>query len=281
MVNLIPFGVTKVPAIGMGTWYMGEDPDQRTAEIKALQTGIEHGLRLIDTAEMYGEGLAEQLIGEAIKPFSREELTLVTKVYPWNASREKMRSSLEHSLRRLQTDYVDMYLLHWRDDIPLAETVETFEQLKAEGKLLAWGVSNFDVADMKELEKITTNCATNQVLYNMSSRGTEYDLQPWMRERNMPMMAYTPLGHGDTLKANFTKNPILLEMASHHSCSVFQLLLSWCIRSGDVIAIPKSGNPEHVKANMKALDITLSEEELNLVDAIFPKPAQKVPLAEL
>ena len=279
--KLIPFGLRKVPALGMGTWYMGEDPDRRSQEIKALRAGMERGMTLIDTAEMYGEGLAEKLVGEAIKSSPREELTIVTKVYPWNASREKMRTSLENSLRRLQTDYVDMYLLHWRGDIPLEETVEAFEQLKVEGKLRAWGVSNFDVADMAELEAITTDCATNQVLYNMDSRGTEFDLQPWMRGRNMPMMAYTPLGHGNTVQSKFTTNPVLQEIAVGHKCSVFQLLLAWCIRSGDVIAIPKSGNPEHVKANVKALDILLSEEELNLIDALFPQPKIKVPLEEL
>lgn len=279
--SLFPLSLKKVPAIGMGTWYMGEDPDKRSQEIKALQTGIEHGLTLIDTAEMYGEGLAEELVGEAIKPYDRSQLTLVTKVYPWNASGDKMRLSLEHSLRRLQTDYVDLYLLHWREDTPLEETIEMFEQLKAEGKLRAWGVSNFDAADMKELETISTNCATNQVLYNMSNRGIEFDLLPWMRERQMPLMAYTPLGHGDTLKANFTKNPILLEIAAQHKCSVYQILLAWCIRAGDVIAVPKSGNPEHVKANVKALEIKLNDEELNLIEAIFPRPLQKTPLEVL
>ncbi len=279
--SLFPLSLKKVPAIGMGTWYMGEDPDKRSQEIKALQTGIEHGLTLIDTAEMYGEGLSEELVGEAIKPYDRSQLTLVTKVYPWNASGDKMRLSLEHSLRRLQTDYVDLYLLHWREDTPLEETIEMFEQLKAEGKLRAWGVSNFDAADMKELEAISTNCATNQVLYNMSNRGIEFDLLPWMRERQMPLMAYTPLGHGDTLKANFTKNPILLEIAAQHKCSVYQILLAWCIRAGDVIAVPKSGNPEHVKANVKALEIKLNDEELNLIEAIFPRPLQKTPLEVL
>ena len=279
--SLFPLSLKEAPAIGMGTWYMGEDPDKRSQEIKALQTGIEHGLTLIDTAEMYGDGLAEELVGEAIKPYDRSQLALVTKVYPWNASGDKMRLSLEHSLRRLQTDYVDLYLLHWREDTPLEETIEMFEQLKAEGKLRAWGVSNFDAADMKELETISTNCATNQVLYNMSNRGIEFDLLPWMRERQMPLMAYTPLGHGDTLKANFTKNPILLEIAAQHKCSVYQILLAWCIRAGDVIAVPKSGNPEHVKANVRALEIKLNDEELNLIEAIFPRPLHKTPLEVL
>lgn len=279
--SLFPLSLKEVPAIGMGTWYMGEDPDKRSQEIKALQTGIESGLTLIDTAEMYGDGLAEELVGEAIKPYDRSQLTLVTKVYPWNAFGDKMRLSLEHSLRRLQTDYVDLYLLHWREDTPLEETIEMFEQLKAEGKLRAWGVSNFDAADMTELETISANCATNQVLYNMSNRGIEFDLLPWMRERQMPLMAYTPLGHGDTLKANFTKNPILLEIAAQHKCSVYQILLAWCIRAGDVITVPKSGNPEHVKANARALEIKLNDEELNLIEAIFPRPIQKTPLEVL
>lgn len=279
--SLFPLSLKEVPAIGMGTWYMGEEPDKRSQEIKALQTGIESGLTLIDTAEMYGDGLAEELVGEAIKPYDRSQLTLVTKVYPWNASGDKMRLSLEHSLRRLQTDYVDLYLLHWREDTPLEETIEMFEQLKAEGKLRAWGVSNFDAADMAELETISANCATNQVLYNMSNRGIEFDLLPWMRERQMPLMAYTPLGHGDTLKANFTKNPILLEIAAQHKCSVYQILLAWCIRAGDVITVPKSGNPEHVKANARALEIKLNDEELNLIEAIFPRPIQKTPLEVL
>lgn len=279
--SLFPLSLKEVPAIGMGTWYMGEDPDKRSQEIKALQTGIESGLTLIDTAEMYGDGLAEELVGEAIKPYDRSQLTLVTKVYPWNASGDKMRLSLEHSLKRLQTDYVDLYLLHWREDTPLEETIEMFEQLKAEGKLRAWGVSNFDAADMAELETISANCATNQVLYNMSNRGIEFDLLPWMRERQMPLMAYTPLGHGDTLKANFTKNPILLEIAAQHKCSVYQILLAWCIRAGDVITVPKSGNPEHVKANARALEIKLNDEELNLIEAIFPRPIQKTPLEVL
>ncbi len=279
--KFIHFGLQEVPPIGMGTWHMGENDSNSKEEIKALRTGIEHGLTLIDTAEMYGEGLAESLVGEAIKTYRREELTIVTKVFPWNGGSNNVRTSLENSLKRLQTEYVDMYLLHWRGEIPLEETVDAFEQLKKEGKIRAWGVSNFDVSDMEVVTAISNSCATNQVLYNLSSRGTEFDLQPWMNKKQMPMMAYTPLGQGDTLHAGFRQNTVLQEIADRHECSIFQLLLAWTIRSGNVIAIPQSSNKEHVVANAEAINITLSQEDLEKMNKEYPAPSHKVPLEEL
>lgn len=212
--------------IGLGTWHMGDDPQKRTQEIQALRAGLDHGATVIDTAEMYGEGNAERLVGEAIQPYHREDLYLISKVYPWHASREQLPICLDHSLQRLGTDYLDMYLLHWRGNIPLVETVEALEKAKQAGKIRAWGVSNFDVADMEELMRVTNgqNCQTNQVLYNLSERGIEFDLLPYMQQHQLPLIAYSPIAQGDSLGGHLTEQRVLQEASSRYFSSSLSLV---------------------------------------------------------
>lgn len=271
----------QLPAIGMGTWYMGEGQKPYEQELQALQKGLEHGIRLIDTAEMYGEGLAEKLVGEAIKPFDREQLKIVTKVYPWNATKDGTRKSLEKSLRRLSTDYIDLYLLHWREDVPLVESVEALQQLKYEGKIMAWGVSNFDVADLQELQMISNECATNQVLYHLGSRGIEFELKPMMDNIHMPLMAYSPLGHGDTLRTNFATNPVLQQIAVEHAATIQQILLAWTTSNKNTIAIPKASSVNHMLANIDALSIKLTAQNIHDLNEAYPAPKYKTALDEL
>lgn len=270
-------GKMKVPAIGLGTWHMGDDPTKKAQEIEALQTGIEAGARVIDTAEMYGEGRSERLVGEAIKPYEREELYLISKFYPWNAGKNKIESTLRDSLERLQTDYLDLYLLHWRGKIPLVETVTELERLKSSGLIRNWGVSNFDTRDMRELFGVKNgrNCATDEVLYNLSSRGIDFDLKPWLREHHMPLIAYSPIAQGDSLGANLSQNTILRQIAQQHQASLFQILLAWAIRDGKTIAIPQSSKKSHVLDNLAAGKIQLSPAEYAQLDQVFPKPVSK------
>lgn len=270
---------TQVPALGQGTWNMGDDPSRRKEEIYSLQLGIELGMTLIDTAEMYGGGRAEELVGEAIKG-RRDEVFLVSKVYPHNASGERLVQSCENSLRRLGTDRLDLYLLHWRGLIPLHETIEGMEKLVRDGKIVRWGVSNLDTSDMKELVSLAggDRCAVNQVLYHLGSRGIEYDLLPWQREHQMPIMAYCPLAQGGTLRRGLVEHPVVREIAAAHNATPFQILLAWCIRTEDVIAIPKAGRQEHVRENAEAALIRFTEDELRRLDEAFPPPASKQPL---
>lgn len=268
-----------VPVLGQGTWNMGENPADQTEEIEALRLGVELGLNLIDTAEMYGEGRSESMIGEAIRGI-RDRVFLVSKVYPHNAGRGSIAQSCEASLKRLGTDYLDLYLLHWRGGIPLEETVEGMEKLVREGKIARWGVSNFDTADMKELYSIAggTSCATNQVLYHLGSRGVETDLLPWHRSKLMPVMAYSPLAQAGVLRKGMVNSPAVRQVAEAHGAEPLQILLAWTLRDGNVIAIPKASTKEHVLQNAAAGLIKLTEEEQALLDRAFPKPAFKVPL---
>lgn len=271
---------TRIPRLGMGTWYLGEKFNKRNQEIEAIRTGIDSGIRLIDTAEMYGEGAAEQLIGQVISDYNREDLFLVSKVYPHNAGKYRLRKSLNHSLQRMKTDYLDLYLLHWRGNISLEETVECMEAMVAEGKIRHWGVSNFDKEDMEELMQVPNgkNCMVNQVLYHMGSRGIEYDLLPWQREHGIPIMAYCPLAQAGTLRGQLLKNAVLKEIAGQYGISVMQLLLLFVLQQENVIAIPRSGNAKHVLENRSVLDMRLSEEDLMRIDKEFPAPDRKVPL---
>ncbi|WP_394550650.1 aldo/keto reductase [Pantoea sp. SGAir0183] len=272
-------GQRQIPAIGLGTWYMGEDPASRQQEISALQAGLDAGLRLVDTAEMYAEGGAEEVVGDALKG-RRDEALLVSKVYPWNAGKQDAIAACEASLRRLQTDRIDLYLLHWRGSVPLDETISAMQTLQQQGKIRAWGVSNFDSEDMDALWAETggENCATNQVLYHLGSRGIEYDLLPLCRQCAMPVMAYCPLAQAGRLRSQLFTDPALNAIARQKGITVAQLLLAWAIRDGDVIAIPKASSLVHVRENAAALDITLSEEDCLRLDRAFPPPQHKLPL---
>ncbi|WP_447651303.1 aldo/keto reductase [Pseudomonas abietaniphila] len=257
-----------VPVIGQGTWRMGEDRHQWQEEVSALQLGIELGLTLIDTAEMYGEGGAEEVVGRAIAG-KRDQVMLVSKVYPHNASRKGIPAACERSLQRMKTDYIDLYLLHWPGSYPLEETVEAFERLREAGKIGRWGVSNFDVSDMLELNN--THCATNQVLYNPEERGVEYDLLPWMQNVDMPLMAYCPIGQA----GNLLMNPAMIEVAERHDATPAQISLAWVLRQDGVIAIPKAVDPHHLQLNAAAADIELSIEDELLIDTSWPAPIRK------
>ncbi|OYD24335.1 aldo/keto reductase [Oceanimonas baumannii] len=272
-----------LPAIGQGTWYMGEGLNPRHAEIKALQQGLDLGLSLIDTAEMYADGGAEEVVGAALKG-RRDEAFLVSKVYPWNAGRHSAIAACEASLKRLGTDYLDLYLLHWPGSIPLDETLEAFEQLQADGKIKRFGVSNCDLDEMQELAYTNggDQCAINQVLYHLGSRGIEYSLLPWQREQGLPTMAYCPLAQGGRLRREMFGNPELQAIAGDLGVTVAQLLLAWSIRPvngrRDIIAIPKAVQPEHVQQNAEAIRLQLSDDILHRLDAAFPAPARKTPL---
>jgi diketogulonate reductase-like aldo/keto reductase len=267
----------RIPKLGQGTWEMGEQPARRAAEIAALRAGVELGMTLIDTAEMYGDGATETLLGDALAGL-RERVFLVSKVYPHNASRRGVQAACEHSLKRLKTDRLDLYLLHWRGSVPLEETVEGFEALRRAGKIRHWGVSNFDTEDMDELMSVPGGeaCATNQILYNVVRRGPEFDLLPWLRAHNMPTMAYSPVDH-----ARLPKRSPLDDLADARSVSVFQVALAWVLQQPDVFAIPKAGRVEHVHDNHRALELQLSADECAAIDAYFRPPRSKRPLEML
>jgi diketogulonate reductase-like aldo/keto reductase len=261
-----------VPVIGQGTWKMGEDRSRHTEEVTALRQGIELGMTLIDTAEMYAEGGAELVVGEAIAG-QRDKVFLVSKVYPHNASRKGIPQACERSLKRLDTDHIDLYLLHWRGQYPLEETVEAFERLREAGKIGRWGVSNFDVDDLQELA--APACATNQVLYNLEERGIEFDLLPWCQQHHMPVMAYCPIGQGGKMLANAT----LKQVAARHDVTPAQVSLAWLLRQSGVIAIPKAVRPEHVQLNAQAARLQLEAEDLKALDQAFHAPKRKQRLA--
>lgn len=280
MAKQILFSDSKpIPAIGQGTWYMGENSAQHVDEVNALRAGLDLGLTLIDTAEMYANGEAEKVVGEAISG-RRDEVFLVSKVYPWNAAGQSAITACENSLKRLKTDHLDLYLLHWRGDIPLEETVSVMQHLLAQGKIRRWGVSNLDYSDMQELWNVTggRECATNQVLYHLASRGIEYDLLPWCQQQNMPVMAYCPLAQAGRLRSGLMNDPALNHLAQQKGATVAQLLLAWVIHPDGVIAIPKAGSVAHVKENAAALEIELSQEEIELMEKAFPAPGRKTPL---
>jgi diketogulonate reductase-like aldo/keto reductase len=265
------------PVLGQGTWGMGENPARRGGEVAALRLGLDLGMSLIDTAEMYGDGGAETVVGEAIAG-RRDEVFIVSKVLPGNASRRGLVSACERSLQRLGTDRIDLYLLHWRSSVPLNETVAGFEALRAAGKIRHWGVSNFDTADMVELAGIAAPGAvqTDQVLYNLTRRGIEHDLLPWCRERAIPVMAYSPVEQGA-----LGRDERLDKIAQQHGVSRSQIALAWVLRGDGVIAIPKASSPDHVRENRAAHDITLTPADLRGLDQAFPPPTGKQPLEML
>lgn len=267
----------KVPALGMGTWNMGDRASARSAEIRSLQRGIELGMALIDSAEMYGEGAAEKLVGEAITG-RRDEVFLVSKVYPHNATARGTIAACERSLARLSTDRIDLYLLHWRGNVPLAETLHAFETLVSQGKIRHWGVSNLDCADLDELVALPggAHLATDQVLYNLGRRGIEWDLLPWCRERRIPLMAYSPIE-----QAALLRDARLVALAKESGRTPAQLALAWLLTRDDVIAIPKTGHVAHLEENFAALARPLEADVLARLDAMFPPPERAEPLAML
>ncbi|WP_203070517.1 aldo/keto reductase [Falsiroseomonas ponticola] len=267
---------TTVPALGQGTWYMGERGSDRRAEAAALRLGLDLGMRLIDTAEMYAEGGAEQVVAEAIAG-RREEVFLVSKVYPHNASARKLPLALEASLKRLRVERIDLYLLHWRGGVPLAETVAAMERAIAQGKIARWGVSNLDVDDLEELGAALADCATDQVLWNLEARGVEFDLLPFCAGRGMPVMAYSPIGQGGAL----LRSPALKAVAARHGVTAAQVALAFVLARPGVIAIPKAADPGHVRQNAAARDLVLTADDMAVLDAAFPPPRRKRALAML
>jgi diketogulonate reductase-like aldo/keto reductase len=263
---------TAVPALGQGTWHMGEQGRAAKAEVAALKLGIDLGMTLIDTAEMYGNGGAEEVVAAAAQG-QRDKLFIVSKVYPHNASLTGVPQACERSLKRLRTDRIDLYLLHWRGSHPLAETVAAFEKLRAEGKIRYWGVSNFDTRDMEGLLRLAdgANCATNQVLYHAASRGIEYDLLPWSMEHRIPLMAYSPVGQGGRL----LQSKALAAVAKRHEATTAQIAIAWTMRHGNVMSIPKASDQAHVRQNATADSIVLTEEDLAEFDAAHPPPGRK------
>ncbi|VUS90653.1 aldo/keto reductase [Klebsiella huaxiensis] len=272
-------GHPAVPVIGQGTWYMGENQALHAQEVAALRAGIDLGLTVIDTAEMYADGGAEEVVSEAIRG-QRERVVLISKVYPWNAGGRKIASACEASLRRLNTDYLDLYLLHWRGDYSLQETIEGMEALVAQGKIRRWGVSNLDYDDMQQLWQADggDQCATNQVLYHLASRGIEYDLLPWCQQQRLPVMAYCPLAQAGRLRNGLLNHTVVKNIAEARGVTAAQVLLAWVISHQGVLAIPKAASIEHVEQNAAALEIVLSAEELALLDKAYPAPGRKTPL---
>lgn len=269
-----------VPALGQGTWYLGDSRAKRKDEIEAIQTGIELGMTLIDTAEMYGSGRSEELVGEAIEGFDRENLFLVSKVLPSNANKVNMYKSCENSLKRMKVDYLDLYLYHWRGSTPLKETVDCLENLVKEGLIKSWGVSNFDVDDMEELFSIPNgkNCMVNQVLYHTGSRGIEYSLLPWMNENNVSLMSYCPLAQAGSLKRELFTSEVLINIAKKHDCDITEVMLAWNIRNGKTIAIPRTGNKAHTIINANVDNIVLDKSDIEAIDRAFLAPRRKMAL---
>lgn len=259
---------------------MGENRTQKQAEIDALRCGIGLGMTLIDTAEMYGEGGAEAVVAEAIAS-ARESVFLVSKVYPHNASRQKTIAACDRSLKRLKTDTIELYLLHWRGSIPLAETLEAFQELKQAGKIRDYGVSNFDLDDMEEAIALPggDKIATNQVLYNLARRGIEWDLLPWCRQHSIPIMAYSPIEQASRGRGGLLAQPQLQEIANQHQATPAQIALAWLLNQKNIIAIPKASKIEHVKENRAALDLKLTDEDFAHLDQAFAPPRSKVRLA--
>ncbi len=263
-----------MPKFGVGTWRMGESARKRRDEVDALRHGIDLGVTLIDTAEMYGDGEAESIVADAAGK-DRDRLFIVSKVLPENATRRGAIAACERSLKRLKTDRIDLYLLHWRGSPPLAETLEAFTALHAAGKIIDWGVSNFDMSDMQELAKLSPNekPTTNQVLYNLTRRGIEFDLVPWCRKRGVPIMAYSPIEQGRMLS-----HPALQSVAQRRDTTPAQVALAWLMQQDGIIVIPKAGNRAHVEEDIAALDLKLDAGDLASLDRAFPPPTKAKPL---
>ena len=277
MRNVLLKDGTPIPALGQGTWYMGEKRSLRDSEIESLRWGIEHGMNLIDTAEMYGDGASEELIGDAIVPFDREKLFIVSKVYPWNAGRRNIFDSCEASLERLGTDYLDLYLLHWREDADLAEMCSLMEEARTAGKIREWGVSNFDTADMEDLlsVKYGENCRVNQIFYNPLHRGIEFDLMPWQKEKDIRLMSYSTLDRKAARSTLLEKEEIRSILETEH-IPVEALMLAFNIHH-DVCALFQTKSVTHLKDNLKGLTFDISPY-MEIIDRACPPPSAKVPM---
>lgn len=262
----------EICALGQGTWNMGRNPLKRKEETAALLAGVELGMTMIDTAELYAN---EEFIGKVIDGI-RDKVFLVSKVHPSHADYKGTIEACEKSLRKLNTDYLDLYLLHWKGDYPFAETVEAMNELQLSGKICLWGVSNIDQPDMEEIGNLSGGCAcdANQVLYNLQERGVEYDLLPWSEQYEMPVIAYSPMGEGQ-----LTRHPTLQRIGEKHGVTAAQVALAWTIRYPGVMAIPKAATTRHVEENFQSLSVCLDTEDLKELDAAFPPPAHKIPLA--
>ena len=269
----LPSGDT-VPALGQGTWTMGDAARRRKEEVAALRLGMDLGMTLIDTAEMYASGGAEEVVGEAIAG-RRDEVFIVSKVMPGNASRRGTVAACEKSLKRLKIDQIDLYLLHWPSAVPISETVDAFVTLKNAGKIRHWGVSNFDADEMKELVSLPDGkaVAANQVMYNLKRRGIEYDLIPWCAQRGIAIMAYSPLDQGKLLRSRE-----LEQIAARHKATTAQVALAWLLHQDQVMVIPKAGSEAHVRENHGALSVRLDATDMAALDRAFPPPAKKKPL---
>lgn len=271
---------TEIGNLGIGTWYMGDSQKDREEEIASIRYAIDNGVTTIDTAEMYGNGRSELLVGEAIKGYDREKLFLISKVLPSNAGRGRIFQACEKTLKRLGTDYLDLYLLHWRGMIPFEETIECMEELKRKGKIRRWGVSNMDIDDMEEILDISDgeNCCVNQVLYHLGSRGIEYSLKPFTDRNNIATIAYCPLAQGGRLRGQLLQSEAVKKVADKHKITPMQVLLCFVLSQNNMLAIPKASKLEHMKQNIECLKIKLDKEDFGMLNKTFPAPLRKVPL---
>ena len=269
-----------MPKYGFGCYLIADKSSRAQEEIESIQLAVKGGMALFDTAEWYGNGASERFLAKALKEQKREDVFIVSKVTPTNAGRNHIFTSCKNSLEALGTNYIDLYLLHWRGSVPLRETVECMEELVQRGWIMSWGVSNFDVSDMEELWSLPggNHCVVNQVKYHLATRGVEYDLIPWLREHNVAMMAYSPLASAGSQLKKLLNNKLLKEIAAKHNCTIPQILLRFTLNTDIVIPIPKSSNPKHTQENLDAFNINLSEEEWKMIDKEFPPPTKKVPL---
>lgn len=267
----------EVPSVGQGTWKMGDSGSKSAEEIATLRRGIDLGLHLLDTAEMYGNGRSEQIIAQAMEGIPREKVIFVSKVLPENAGKASLAKSLDNSLKNLKTDYLDLYLLHWRGHIPLAETIDAMEAQVSAGKIRGWGVSNFDTADMKELLSLPKgeNCLVNQVLYHLGSRGVEFDLLPLLQKEKIPLMAYCPIAQGGSLKSALLQNEGVRSLAEKYHCTPITIILAFTLQQDMVFAIPKASTVAHVEENAQALDLRFTAEDMALLSQAFPPPKKK------
>lgn len=271
---------TEIGNLGIGTWYIGDSQKDREEEIASIRYAIDNGVTTIDTAEMYGNGRSELLVGEAIKGYDREKLFLISKVLPSNAGRGRIFQACEKTLKRLGTDYLDLYLLHWRGMIPFEETIECMEELKRKGKIRRWGVSNMDIDDMEEILDISDgeNCCVNQVLYHLGSRGIEYSLKPFTDRNNIATIAYCPLAQGGRLRGQLLQSEAVKKVADKHKITPMQVLLCFVLSQNNMLAIPKASKLEHMKQNIECLKIKLDKEDFGMLNKAFPAPIRKVPL---